>query len=84
MLISRDCRHRLGLTVSGAVASLMKPYCCGFQIALPVLPLIASEGSAAMKPLFAASKSEVSLNGSCFSKTEFACLVASAAPLRKS
>src|SRR3546814_10336361 len=61
MLMSCDWRQRLGLTVSGASASvLMKLYCCGFQIGLPDWPSIMAEGSGAIRPLRALSKSDVS------------------------
>ena len=67
MLISCDWRQRLGLTVSGAAASsVMKLYCCGFQIGLPAWPWIISVGRGAISPRFALSKSEVSENGSSF------------------
>ena len=85
MLMSCDCRQRLGLTVSGAAASsVMKPYCPGFQIVLPASPVMTSDGSGAMSPLRAFSKSLVSSNGSsCFSAS-FASFVASLASLRVS
>src|SRR3546814_10811764 len=85
MLMSCDWRQRLGLTVSGASASVvMKLYCCGFQIGLPDWPSIMAEGSGAIRPLRALSKSDGSSKGSACRNSAFAALVASVASLRKS
>src|SRR3546814_10041474 len=72
MLMSCDWRQRLGLTVSGASASVvMKLYCCGFQIGLPDWPSIMAEGSGAIRPLRALSKSDVSSKGSACRNSAF-------------
>ena len=78
MLISCDCRHRLGFTESGAGSpSLMKAYLSGFQIGVPLACLRTPAGSGAMKPLCASSKAWVSPNGNALSTAWFAALVAS-------
>src|SRR5215475_12830596 len=83
--MSWDWRHRLGFTVSGAFAfSSMKLYWPGFQIRLPDSPLITPDGRAAIKPLCASLKSDVSLNGNLFRSTAFTCFVESVASLRAS
>ena len=85
MLMSWDCRQRLGLTLSGAFSpSLMKPYFVGSQMRFPAWPLIISLGRGATSPFFALSKSEVSEKGSCSSSLAFAAFVASVASLRGS
>ncbi|MNJ46417.1 hypothetical protein D3C77_415450 [compost metagenome] len=82
MLISCDCRHRLGLVLAGAVSpSLMNPYLFGSQIMLPFGPLIGSAGSGAMKPLCASSNEVLSVNGNSLSNASLAALVASVAGL---
>src|SRR3546814_13516638 len=60
----------------------MKLYCCGFQIGLPDWPSIMAEGSGAIRPLRALSKSDVSSKGSACRNSAFAALVASVASLR--
>ncbi|MCY1536202.1 hypothetical protein D9M68_716480 [compost metagenome] len=80
MFSNWDCRHRLGLTVSGAAApSLMKSYFFGSQTRLPPAPLIMPSGSGAIKPLCASSKEVLSENGSAFSNAALASLVAASA-----
>jgi hypothetical protein len=83
MLISWDCRHRLGFTVSGAFdPSVMKAYFCGFQMVFPDWPLMISAGNGAISPLRALSKSDVSENGNCWKIASFAFRVAWVASLR--
>src|SRR3546814_10116584 len=82
MFNSCACRHRLGLTVSGASdPSLMKLYLVGSQTGLPCAPLIMASGSGAMNPLCASSKDVLSEKGSSFSRALLASLVADSAGL---
>jgi hypothetical protein len=66
-MLRRDCRHRLGLTVGGAVSLERKPYGSSDHTTLPCGDVILASGMVPRKPRAASSKSVVSSNGSALS-----------------
>src|SRR5436190_9666679 len=66
-MLSRDCRHRLGSTVGGAVSSFRKAYGSRLQTVLPCGEDTFAFSMVPRKPRAASSKSRVSENGSALS-----------------
>src|SRR4051795_1619965 len=66
-MLSRDCRHRLGLTVVGACSAARKPYGSRLQTVRPCGLVIAAFSIVPRKPRAQSSKSRVSENGNAFS-----------------
>src|SRR5689334_4432982 len=66
-MLSRDCRHRLGSTVGGAVSSFRNAYGSRLQTVRPCGEVILAFSMVPRKPRAASSKSRVSENGNAFS-----------------
>src|ERR1700739_1424239 len=65
-MLRRDCRHRLGLTVAGALASDRKPYGSKLQTTRPCAFAIFASSMVPRKPRAASLKSAGAENGSAF------------------
>src|SRR3979411_733999 len=80
-MLSRDCRHRLGLTVVGACSAERKPYGARLQTVRPCWLVIFAFSIVPRKPRAASSKSRVSENGSAFSIAACCAITAGVASL---